>query len=583
MPEGVEKDDAWGGRLPGSVRLRWGSAVAALVVGGLLLRLWGIGNGLPWAYNADENGHFLPQAVGMFRGDLNPHYFVNPPGFTYATHLLLWLRFGGADGVWGAFADDPGTVFVVGRVASALLGVSAVWLIYLAGTRLLDRRTGLLAASILAVAFMPVYYGHVAVNDAPTLAPVALGLWATAGVLRLGRDRDYLIAGLAVGLAAATKYTGGIVLVPLLAAAMVQAAQPGGLLLAARGMLLALLTFAIGFVAANPYALLDFDDFWFGIAHQSSAAGEGTTDKLGMTHGNGLTFYLWTLTWGFGLIPLIAALASVFPLWRDDRRVLLVLAPAPLLFLLFMSAQGRFFARWMLPVYPMLALLAGYAAATAVEWVSRHRPTWRHVALVVAGIALCGQGLVAAMHLGAVLSREDTRNETRDWMVANIPAGEKIVLEPVVPTEWLSDPGRPGTATNGQRWERFSFSRSKYDFSGRLAAPPGQPVYLENYVRSLYPALIDEYERKGFCWVITGSTQRGRAEVQPEKVPRAISYYRALERRASKVFEVSPYREGATPPDFDFDWSFDYYPREYERPGATMIVYRLRGGRCATG
>jgi len=580
IPEGAVKDDAWGGRLPGSERLRWGIAVGLLVLGGLVLRLWGAGHGLPWAYNADENGHFLPQAVGMFRGDLNPHYFVNPPGFTYAIHLLLRVRFGSADDVWDAYAADPGDVLVVGRIAAALLGVSAVWLVYLAGTRLLDRRTGLLAAALLSVAFLPVFYGHLAVNDAPLLAPVALGLWAVAGVLRLGRDRDYLIAGAAVGLAAATKYTGGIVLVPLLAAAAVQAAQPGGLILAARGMLLALLTFAIGFVAANPYALLDFDDFWFGIAHQSSAAGEGTTEKLGTTRDDGLLFYLWSLTWGFGVIPLVAAVASVVPLWRDERRVLLVLAPAPLLFLLFMSLQGRFFARWMLPVYPMLALLAAYGAATVVARASAARPQWRHLALVVAGIALCGQGLLASVHVASVLAREDTRNETREWMVANIPAKAKIVLEPVVPTEWLSDPGRPGPLSKGERWQRFPFSRSKFDFEGRPVPKPGQAVYLENYVRSLYPELLQEYEDRGYCWVITGSTQRGRAEVDPAKVPRAMRYYRALESRATKVFEVSPYRQGADPVDFDFDWSFDYYPRAYERPGATMTVYRLRGGEC---
>ena len=32
---------------------------------------------------------------------------------------------------------------------------------------------------------------------------------------------------------------------------------------------------------------------------------------------------------------------------------------------------------------------------------------------------------------------------------------------------------------------------------------------------------------------------------------------------------------------FGFDWSFDYYPLAYHRPGPEMIVYRLHGGRCA--
>ena len=48
-------------------------------------------------------------------------------------------------------------------------------------------------------------------------APVALSLYGVAGVLRRGRRRDYVIAGVGIGLAAATKYTGGITLLCLLA------------------------------------------------------------------------------------------------------------------------------------------------------------------------------------------------------------------------------------------------------------------------------------------------------------------------------------------------------------------------------
>ena len=84
--------------------------------------------------------------------------------------------------------------------------------------RLFGRAVGLLAAAIEAVAFLPVFYAHLALNDVPTLAPLTLSLLGTAGVLRNGRARDYLIAGMGLGLACATKYTAGIVIVPLLAA-----------------------------------------------------------------------------------------------------------------------------------------------------------------------------------------------------------------------------------------------------------------------------------------------------------------------------------------------------------------------------
>ena len=61
-------------------------ALAGILAVALVLRLWGVAQGLPYAYNADENAHFVPGAIGLFGHGLNPHYFVNPPAYTYLLH-----------------------------------------------------------------------------------------------------------------------------------------------------------------------------------------------------------------------------------------------------------------------------------------------------------------------------------------------------------------------------------------------------------------------------------------------------------------------------------------------------------------
>ncbi len=63
-------------------------------------------------------------------------------------------------------------------------------------------------------------------------------------------------------------------------------------------------------------------------------------------------------------------------------------------------------------------------------------------------------------------------------------------------------------------------------------------------------------------------------------MPLAVAYYRALASQGEVVFQASPYSHGSGPVPFGFDWSFDYYPLAYHRPGPTMTVYRLHGGRC---
>ena len=573
MPRAVE--------LMRSPRMRWGIAVGVVLALALGLRLWGVKHGLPYAYNADENAHFVTRAVGLFDHDWNPGYFVNPPAYTYLAHLLLSVWFGGREGVANSFAADPTEVWVLTRVLAGVLGTIAVWLLYLAAARLIDRRVALLAAGIYAVSFLPVFYSKLALNDVPTLAGVGLGLWGAAGVLRFGRMRDYVIAGIGFGLACATKYTGGIVLIPLLAAAAAQLTASGGRALALRGLAIAGAVAAAFFLIGNPYAILDPEAFWDGLTHQSDASGD-SSGKLGLTQENGYLYYLWSFGWGLGWVPLILAAGGAVRLWFDERRLVWIIVLPVVLFVVFMGSQERYFGRWLMPVFPFVCILAAYAALELAALGARFMPALRSTFVALAVVAVCAQGLVYSMHSGLVTSRDDTRNLARKWMVANVPLGSRIVVEPVVPGAWSQDIGDPSQYTeSGNRWIKFSTGRSLINPRTGKIAPEGMVINVEDYERVLRPALIDSYERGRFCHVIVGSTQRGRAEVDPQQVPSAIAYYAELARRADVVYKISPYAKGEGPVAFNFDWTFDYYPRSYHRSGPEMTVYRLRGGNCA--
>ena len=176
------------------------------------LRLWGIKQGLPYSYNVDEATHFVPRAVAFFAHDLNPHYFLNPPAYSYLLHIVFELWFGSGDAVTRAYATDPDQVFVVARVVAAVLGTLAVWLTYLAGARLFDRAVGLLAAASSASRSCRSSTAIWRSTTSPRWPRWPCRCTAIAGVLRRGSRRDYALAGLGIGLAAATKYTGGITL-----------------------------------------------------------------------------------------------------------------------------------------------------------------------------------------------------------------------------------------------------------------------------------------------------------------------------------------------------------------------------------
>jgi hypothetical protein len=537
--------------------------LGAILAGALALRLWNLDHGLPFAYNADEAEHFVPRAVRMLRGGLDPGYYENPSALTYLLYLVFKVRFtagfpfGGARDFGRGFAADPEAGFLTARVAVALIGTLVVGLAYWAGARFYERRAGLVAAALMAVAFLPVFYSKHALNDVVALAPLTIGLVGSLLAYERGRWFDWALAGAAIGAATATKYTAAAMLLTVAVAAGLRierayssspsAATSTGdrtqLRRALAGLAVAAAACAVVFALLNPYAILNLHEAGSQIRGQSRQADSG---KLGQDDVRGWLYYIGTLGWGFGWVPLVAAIGgAVVALRRDWRRALLLVA-FPLLFYLYMGAQARFFGRWLLPAYPALCVLAGYGVVALADAVAR-RP--RPAGAVVVGLAAlaCFQGLSAAVHVDAVLGRTDTRAQALRWIDANVPAGAPLVVEPFVPKSW-----------------RRALDRPVY--------PVRRPF--QAYEKRLRVRRIERYRRQGYCWVVVGSTQKQRGLKAGLRSSR--NYYRALDAATERKVAFSPYAPGADPVEFSYDASFNYRPRAYERPGPVVEVQRLR-------
>ena len=52
-------------------------------------------------------------------------------------------------------------------------------------------------------------------------------------------------------------------------------------------------------------------------------------------------------------------------------------------------------------------------------------------------------------------------------------------------------------------------------------------------------------------------------------------YYPALDDASEETVTFSPFAEGADPVEFSYDFSFNYAPRAYERPGPVVEIHRL--------
>jgi Dolichyl-phosphate-mannose-protein mannosyltransferase len=414
---------------------RFQLALAAILLGALALRLRNIDHGLPLVFDVDEHRHFVRPALHMFDSALNPHYFQNPSALTDLFHLIFRVGFRqgfpfGQRGLLDGYRADPTSAFVAARVAVALIGTLGVWLVYRLGARCIDRRTGLVAAALLAVAFLPYRYSTLALPDVPMLTAVAAATLAALRAFERGQRRDFALAGAAAGLAIALKYLALPVLVLVVLAAVLRrreralsldpsmivdesllparsrvdrrrtrrvdpfgsrrsalgrdrrlgfAARIGGSRPTARDVAaavgLAVAAALAVFLVLNPYAVLDFAAFRSQVAAQARVGA-----LLGQEGESGLAYYAWTLTRGLGWVPLAAAAGGLVQLVRADRPRALLLVAFPVALLAIVAfGHPRFYGRYLLGAYPVLCVLAAYGTVRLAEAFGRWRPSVAHL------------------------------------------------------------------------------------------------------------------------------------------------------------------------------------------------------------
>ena len=414
------------------------AGLLGLFAAALVLRVIGL--------DFDQNHFFHPdeRAIGdailklSFRPlQLNPHFFAYGSLPFYLTRGLssLLATLSGRD--W--FLSYDGVVHV-GRFLSALAGALTVVLLAAVGRRLYGEKTGLLAGLLLALAILHVQTSHFASTDVTLTLFVLLALAASGRLARRGRLGDALLAGLLTGFAVATKASAAPLVLPL-AVAIFFACRPGrawgrGMLLLTAGGGAALVAFFLG----EPYAFLDFHEFWRSLSEQGTMVRNAGT----MPYTNqyvGVPNFLYEareiVLWGLG--PLLGVAA----LWAAARRLVHVRKLSDVewvllsFFVPYVVLTCTFevkFPRYLLPVYPLLAL---WAAAWLTEKAERGRAGRILRAAVVGGTA------VWVLAFAGIYTRPHSFVTASQWFHDSVPDGARVLEE-----DWdegfpFSFPGRP--------------------------------------------------------------------------------------------------------------------------------------------
>lgn len=355
---------------------------------------------------------------------------------------------------------------MTGRVLSALADVGSLLLLVAIGIRLFrDRTVALLAAALSALAVMQIQQSHFATSDNFAVLFVMLTIFAGAriasepslergaetGVYRVpaGAFRRFILFGIFLGMATACKINQVVAAIVILPAAFLSIAD---VRLSRRGdfrevfgrvfglcclaAICALISFRIfqpmSFRAAsgdtsfftwrpNP----DWLDSMAVSAIESSGLGGGPPAEQ-WAHRLPIIFPLVNMI-GYGMGLPLGLTAWALMGWafvrivrmKEDWRALLIPFGWAFVFFVFMGTRFVKSIRYMLPVYPMLCLIAAWGL---IRMTRSARKGARIVGRVWLSLALVGTGTWAAMFAAAIYAQPHSRVEAVRWMYREIPA-----------------------------------------------------------------------------------------------------------------------------------------------------------------
>ncbi|HYF65470.1 MAG TPA: glycosyltransferase family 39 protein, partial [Herpetosiphonaceae bacterium] len=329
------------------------------------------------------------------------------------------------------YTTAPG-FYVWGRALTVAFAMATIWLTYRVGRRRFGPAAGLIAAATLAALPFHVRHSQYITTDIASGFTALLAVWAALRVLDEGSWRRYAVAGLAVGLAAGTKYNAAMVAGAVATAHALH--WRGSSLREAGRLILAGLASALGFLLTTPTIIPHFDEFTRDMRRQLESYGGGHGDAIGRWPiGEYLDFLWWD---GLRIAPLLAALAGLAWIVRRRHPAGLVTVGFVLPYGLFVLSQQTHFFRNLLPVFPLAALWAGAGLQAAAAWLGERRPAWRP-ALAAAGLAALtlAYPLAKAVEISRFEAFPNSKVLADDYIRDVLPRGLPVMAE-VLPARW---------------------------------------------------------------------------------------------------------------------------------------------------
>jgi len=494
---------------PKAQKISWKTSAILLLI--LFIGAYFRFTGLNW----DEGQHQHPDEryISMVMGQIENvsgigEYFdtknspLNPLRFGSYTYGMFPLFFTHMIANWVSMSDYD-AVTLAGRAMSGLFDLLAVWMLYILGKHLYDRRIGMIAAALGTAAVLPIQLSHFfTVDSFSTVFVLAAFYFAIQAVPSHAPDKKiswsnllhFILFGIVTGLAGACKVNTlpvfGIIALAGIARVITDWNKTdftAVLKVIILGWILSAFAAFLTFRIFQPYAFagpgflgLTLDENWLRVMREVIDHVAGNSDWPPNTHWtNRPITYAWInmVVWGMGM-PLGLAGWLGFGwagkrIWGGDWRRHLLPFVWVAAYFIWQNMQFWRYMRYFLPIYPFIILFAAWALVEVYDQTQQSRKqllengvksalqfsdwkfTWKGAAgILIPALVLAGT-YGYALAFTRIYNRPITRIAASEWMLENISAPLNVIVDspagstsyPVaVGNRQMVEPGSPASA-----------------------------------------------------------------------------------------------------------------------------------------
>ncbi|MDD5547594.1 MAG: glycosyltransferase family 39 protein [Candidatus Pacebacteria bacterium] len=405
-----------------------------ILAAAFLIRIVGIGYGLPHEFIGDE---FVQVAVSLKMIDakaLTPNFptiFYHQPLSAYISALgigaylffqLIFGKFGSIAAMRDYYIVHPTDLLIVTRFMAVLCGALTVWLLYLIGRDLFNRRAGLIAAFLGVFDFLFIYNQHTGRVWSYMSVFIALALWASVKLFKEDKFKNYLLSAGASLLAAANLLPGLLTFIPSVVARFKWNNKKiwiafGAIIL---GLILIFLMSPRGFGAV----FFRFDIF-SGSKILETVAKTTVEYQVAPTPVFNRIFDTFITLFNYLPVYFILFLAGMAFLWREDRKKFFFFASFPFFYYLFIGPFYTFgwVARCMVPFSVYFVLGSAYL----LDLLAKKYFNDSKKVLIIGVLAVSLPSIVMSVLFDVKISRDDTRTQSVNWIYKNLPEDSRII------------------------------------------------------------------------------------------------------------------------------------------------------------